>query len=183
MTNSENNLFPNLPERLKGLSGLAENLWWSWHPAARMLFKMLNRQAWKESGHNPDKMLKELPKEILEYYAQDPEYLRCRAGANAFSNQAVRDNEVGRERATRQVVQRGLENRHAITINARLVKAFSGYLNVGWVLFETHDPKIAPLGHFICQPPLAAAVVDANALADAAVGQHVLGRLLVQLRQ
>jgi len=76
MLNSVNNYFPHLPERIKGLAEMAENLWWSWHPAARMLFKMLNRQAWKESGHNPDKMLKELPKEILETYAADPEYLR-----------------------------------------------------------------------------------------------------------
>ena len=45
--------FPSLPERLFGLGELATNLWWSWHPAARMLFKMLDRQAWKESGHNP----------------------------------------------------------------------------------------------------------------------------------
>ena len=73
-TNS--NLFPNLPQRLVGLGELAENLWWSWHPAARMLFKMLNRQAWKESGHNPDKMLTELPKEALESVANDVDYLR-----------------------------------------------------------------------------------------------------------
>ncbi|MGD2126516.1 MAG: alpha-glucan family phosphorylase [Desulfobacteraceae bacterium] len=69
-------LFPNLPERLSGLGELAENLWWSWHPAARMLFKRLSRQGWKESGHNPDKMLKELPREILESTAGDPDYLR-----------------------------------------------------------------------------------------------------------
>ncbi|MFH1931967.1 MAG: alpha-glucan family phosphorylase [Pseudomonadota bacterium] len=69
-------MFPNLPERLSGLEELAENLWWSWHPAGRMLFKKLNRQAWKDSRHNPDKMLKELPKEILESAASDPDYLR-----------------------------------------------------------------------------------------------------------
>ena len=34
-------LFPHLPERLAGLETLAENLWWSWNPAARMLFKTL----------------------------------------------------------------------------------------------------------------------------------------------
>ena len=72
----EETIFPHLPQRLSGLAELAENLWWSWHPAARMLFKMLNRQAWKENGHNPDKMLKELPGEVLESAASDPEYLR-----------------------------------------------------------------------------------------------------------
>ena len=69
-------LFPSLPERIRGLEAIAENLWWSWHPAARMLFKRLDRRAWKESLHNPDKMLRELPKEILESAASDPEYLK-----------------------------------------------------------------------------------------------------------
>ncbi|MBL7179433.1 MAG: alpha-glucan family phosphorylase [Pseudomonadota bacterium] len=68
--------FPNLPERLSGLEELADNLWWSWHPGARMLFKMLDRQAWKESGHNPDKLLREMPAEILEAAAGNEDYLR-----------------------------------------------------------------------------------------------------------
>jgi starch phosphorylase len=68
--------FPNLPERLRGLGELADNLWWSWHPAARMLFKMVDRQAWKESGHNPDKMLKEMPADILKAAAANNDYLR-----------------------------------------------------------------------------------------------------------
>jgi len=68
--------FPNLPERIGGLGHLAENLWWSWNPEARMLFKSLDRPAWKESVHNPDKMLKELPREILERAATDEAYLR-----------------------------------------------------------------------------------------------------------
>ena len=68
--------FPNLPDRLLGLGEMAENLWWSWHPAARMVFKSLNRQVWKESLHNPDKTLKELSPEILAEAAQDPDFLR-----------------------------------------------------------------------------------------------------------
>jgi starch phosphorylase len=70
------NEFPHLPDRIMGLGELAENLWWSWNPAARMLFKSLDRQAWKESIHNPDKMLKELPKNILDRAAADDDYLR-----------------------------------------------------------------------------------------------------------
>ena len=69
-------LFPHLPERLAGLEELAENLWWSWNPGARMLFKALDRQAWKESGHNPDKMLRELPRELLEKAGADADYIR-----------------------------------------------------------------------------------------------------------
>jgi starch phosphorylase len=68
--------FPNLPERLAGLGELAFNLWWSWHPEARMLFKMLDRPAWKETRHNPVKLLTVLPPQILTAAAADPEYLR-----------------------------------------------------------------------------------------------------------
>lgn len=67
--------FPHVPERIKGLEKLAYNLWWSWHPAARMLFKMLDRPAWKESRHNPVKMLRDLPGDILNSAVNDPEYL------------------------------------------------------------------------------------------------------------
>lgn len=74
--NTKETLFPNLPQRIAGLGELAENLWWSWHPEARMLFKKLSRQGWKDSGHNPDKMLKETPQEILDSAAGDPSYLR-----------------------------------------------------------------------------------------------------------
>jgi starch phosphorylase len=74
--NTHPNEFTNLPERLSGLGELAENMWWSWNPSARMLFKMLDRPAWKESRYNPDKMLKELPPEILKKAAGNPDYLR-----------------------------------------------------------------------------------------------------------
>jgi starch phosphorylase len=67
---------PNLPERIAGLGELAFNLWWTWHPAARMLYKMLDRPAWKDTGHNPVKLLKVLPPAILAAAAQDSEYLR-----------------------------------------------------------------------------------------------------------
>jgi starch phosphorylase len=67
--------FPHLPERIADLGKLAYNLWWSWHPAARMLFKRLDRLAWKASGHNPVKLLKELPQKSLDAAASDPEYL------------------------------------------------------------------------------------------------------------
>nr|MBP9021396.1 DUF3417 domain-containing protein [Syntrophobacterales bacterium] len=66
--------FSALPERLHGLGEIASNLWWSWHPAARMLFKTINRAAWKESRHNPVKMLREVPPQMLAEAAKNPEY-------------------------------------------------------------------------------------------------------------
>lgn len=73
---TETNPFKHLPERISGLGLLAENLWWSWRPRARLLFKTLDRQAWAESGHNPDKMLRELSPDIVLAAAHDPGYLR-----------------------------------------------------------------------------------------------------------
>ena len=66
----------DLPERLGGLEELAENLWWSWNPAARNLFKRIDRRRWKESIHNPDKMLRELPAAILAEMSGDAAFLR-----------------------------------------------------------------------------------------------------------
>jgi starch phosphorylase len=70
------NDFPNLPNRIKGLGELAENLWWSWNPEARMLFKRLDRQLWKDSTHNPDKMLKKLPEKVFQSAANNLNYMR-----------------------------------------------------------------------------------------------------------
>ena len=69
--------FPHVPERLSGLVDLAYNLWWSWHPEARVLFKQINQQAWKKSIHNPVKMLQEIPPlNFLNNLLSNPEYLR-----------------------------------------------------------------------------------------------------------
>ncbi len=67
--------FPHIPERISGLGELAYNLWWSWNPSARMLFKTLDRQAWKESIHNPVMMLKEMPGKILQSASVNAHYL------------------------------------------------------------------------------------------------------------
>ena len=68
--------FPHVPERVSGLVDLAYNLWWSWHPEARVLFKQINQQAWKKSVHNPVKMLQDIPAEFLDGILSNPEYLR-----------------------------------------------------------------------------------------------------------
>jgi glycogen phosphorylase len=76
LANAESKKLARLPQELEGLEDLAFNLWWSWHPAARMLFKKLNREAWKEDYHNPIKMLEELPGDVLKSASEDPEFLR-----------------------------------------------------------------------------------------------------------
>ncbi|VVB70981.1 Maltodextrin phosphorylase [uncultured archaeon] len=71
-----NDKFPHLPQRISGLRDLAYNLWWSWHPEGRGLFKLLSRQGWYLSNHNPVKMLNRLSKEVLEAACADPHFLR-----------------------------------------------------------------------------------------------------------
>lgn len=66
---------PELPERIRGLGELAYNLWWSWHSAAQELFQALDLQAWRESVHNPVRMLALLPQSVLENAAEDPTFL------------------------------------------------------------------------------------------------------------
>jgi len=70
------NQFPHVPDRISGLVEIAENLWWSWHPQARMLFKMLDRQIWKDSHHNPDRMLRSISPQALQEATRDANYLR-----------------------------------------------------------------------------------------------------------
>jgi starch phosphorylase len=65
-----------MPERISGLAELAFNLWWSWHPEARMLFKTLDRAAWKLSVHNPVMALNNVSGKVFEEAAKDPAFLR-----------------------------------------------------------------------------------------------------------
>jgi starch phosphorylase len=67
--------FPHVPEQLSQIGSLAYNLWWSWHPSARMVFKNLDRVTWKESLHNPVRMLEEIPPETLESAVKNQTYL------------------------------------------------------------------------------------------------------------
>jgi len=68
--------FTHIPFRISGLLDLAYNLWWSWHPEVRILFKQLNQEAWKASVHNPVRMLRDIPVEFMEAAENDAEYLR-----------------------------------------------------------------------------------------------------------
>jgi len=66
---------PNLPERIGRLDGLANNLWWSWHPEARNVFRTLDYQLWKSTGHNPVRELHEANPETLQTAVTDPSFL------------------------------------------------------------------------------------------------------------
>jgi starch phosphorylase len=67
--------FSNLPDRIRGLKDLAYNLWWSWHPQARELFRILNLQAWRESNHNPVRELSILSEDTYSKVLEDRDFL------------------------------------------------------------------------------------------------------------
>ncbi len=68
--------FPDIPQRIGGLEKLAYNLWWSWNPDARALFWALDLAVWRESGHNPIRMLAILPGERLREASEEAAFLR-----------------------------------------------------------------------------------------------------------
>ena len=65
-----------LPERIDRLDELAYNLWWSWHPEARNLFRKLDHPLWSESNHNPVKQLREISEQTLQSAASDEHFIR-----------------------------------------------------------------------------------------------------------
>ncbi len=68
--------FPHLPERLRSLETLAYNLWWTWNPLGRELWRALDLSAYRATQHNPVKMLSLASPETLNKAAQNPEFLR-----------------------------------------------------------------------------------------------------------
>ncbi len=57
---SANIALPKLPKEIEKLKNISLNLWWTWNPRGKALFKLISPYLWKESGHNPIKLLKSL---------------------------------------------------------------------------------------------------------------------------
>ncbi|WP_040805271.1 alpha-glucan family phosphorylase [Nocardia concava] len=66
----------HLPERLSALTELATNLRWSWHGPTQDVFAELDPRLWVEVGHDPVRMLGEVPAERLDELAVDDAYTR-----------------------------------------------------------------------------------------------------------
>ncbi len=67
----EVNVKSHIPAELACLSEMARNIWWSWTPEARDMFKSLNPTLWKECRQNPVLLLERLSYETLEELAKD----------------------------------------------------------------------------------------------------------------
>jgi starch phosphorylase len=66
---------PPIPERIARLEELAIDLWWSWHPEARVVFRRLDYPLWRTTAHNPARMLWLIPPEKLQDASTDLEFL------------------------------------------------------------------------------------------------------------
>ncbi len=64
-----------LPQRIHRLEELAYNLWWSWNPKARAIFRSLDYPVWKLSRHNPVQILHTISPHRLYEAASDSEFL------------------------------------------------------------------------------------------------------------
>ncbi len=65
---------------LARLHDLAHNLWWSWKPEARVLFRDLDSTLWHRTRHNPVRMLQEIKPQTLMALADDPAFMRRYSG-------------------------------------------------------------------------------------------------------
>src|SRR5688572_10787438 len=81
-------LAPPLPSRIHRLHELSLDLWWSWTPAARQVFRRLDYPLWKLSSHNPVRMLINIEEDRLQAAAQDPEFVALYDAAVAGLDQA-----------------------------------------------------------------------------------------------
>ncbi|MER2512847.1 MAG: alpha-glucan family phosphorylase [Nitrosomonas ureae] len=66
---------PRIPNRLKRLEELANNLWYSWDRATRALFSRLDPHLWEAVGHNPKTFLKRVDESILVKATKDRDFL------------------------------------------------------------------------------------------------------------
>ncbi|MBQ1609875.1 MAG: alpha-glucan family phosphorylase [Elusimicrobia bacterium] len=66
---------PSLPESLKDLATISENMRWCWNSDAVELFRRLDRDVWEESYHSPKAMLGLVKQARLEELADDTSFI------------------------------------------------------------------------------------------------------------
>lgn len=68
--------YDHIPSKIARLPELAYNLWWSWTPEARALFKRLDVTLWRSTQHNPVMMLQQIDLDSLQSAAKDSAFIR-----------------------------------------------------------------------------------------------------------
>lgn len=66
---------PYLPETLKPLLKIANNMWWVWNFEAIELFRRIDIEVWRECGHNPMKLLGTVSQKTLDELSDSESFL------------------------------------------------------------------------------------------------------------
>jgi glycogen phosphorylase len=91
------NVIPTLPAALEPLREMTFNLWWTWEPSARRLFRHLDPDLWNRTNHNPVRMLQLSRQARLEELAQDKVFLReLRQVHDTFKGYLARQDTYGK---------------------------------------------------------------------------------------
>src|SRR3989449_7190735 len=91
------NVIPTLPAVLEPLREMTFNLWWTWEPLSRRLFRHLDPDLWNRTNHNPVRMLQLSRQARLEELAQDKTFLReLKQVYDAFRNYLARQDTYGK---------------------------------------------------------------------------------------
>src|SRR6476646_1175925 len=91
------NVIPTLPAALEPLREMVFNLWWTWEPSARRLFRHLDPELWNRTNHNPVRMLQLSRQAPLVEVAQDKNFLReLKEVHDAYRAYLVREDTYGK---------------------------------------------------------------------------------------
>src|SRR5712675_2391361 len=91
------NIVPTLPAALEPLREVGFNVWWTWEPSARRLFRHLDPELWNRTNHNPIRMLQLSRQARLEELATDKTFLReLKQVYDAFQKYLTRKDTYGK---------------------------------------------------------------------------------------
>src|SRR5512143_3121556 len=71
-TAAQQTLAEQLPDALRPLARLAFNFWWTWQPEGEALWRAVDPVAWDACERNPVRLLREVPRRVLEEAAARP---------------------------------------------------------------------------------------------------------------
>ncbi|MDP4281271.1 MAG: alpha-glucan family phosphorylase [Bacteroidota bacterium] len=84
-----------LPENLKDLLRLSNNLWWTWNQEGSELFEMIDRHRWVEMDYNPISLIESLSLKELQALSNNVPFLaklaKVTADFNAYMEMPVND--------------------------------------------------------------------------------------------
>jgi starch phosphorylase len=141
-----------LPERIRALAELAQNLWWSWQLDARELFRAVDARLWERTRHNPLELLTLVAPERLARRADDAVFLeRYEAVLRRFRQLSGRA-ETWYARRYGEVLNRPLAYFSAEFALHRSLPIYSGGLGVlaGDLCKEASDLGVPLVGIGLC---------------------------------